>query len=207
MRVWLCNHFENITTRRSTTLVPKIFALVWHISIRRRCRDGPTQHADSQTHTLVVLAVPCCIASLVVLVAPLHGIAQLRAAICLAPEPGHIFMLAALGRRPHGERCHTGRQPPRRRAAQAPEDAHGPGRWCGSVCGADSQRTDGRVPPGNRRMRTSHRGRPAAAGHVTFRLGSAMRDEWRQPLLDRMPSSVKLPPRVRAAELFKCRTL
>ena len=39
------------------------------------------------------------------------------------------------------------------------------------------------------------------------RLGSAMRDEWRQPLLDRMPSSVKLPPRVRAAELFKCRTL
>ena len=51
MRVWLCNHFDNITTRRSTTLVPKVFALVWHISIRRRCRDGPTQHADSQTHT------------------------------------------------------------------------------------------------------------------------------------------------------------
>ena len=42
--------FDHITTRRSTILVPKIFALVWHSSIRRRCRDGPTQHADSHAH-------------------------------------------------------------------------------------------------------------------------------------------------------------
>jgi hypothetical protein len=39
------------------------------------------------------------------------------------------------------------------------------------------------------------------------RLGSPMLDEWKQPLLDRMPSSVKLPPRVRGAELFKYRSL
>ena len=39
------------------------------------------------------------------------------------------------------------------------------------------------------------------------RLQSAMLDEWRQPLLDRMPSTVKLPPRVRGPELFKYRNL
>lgn len=39
------------------------------------------------------------------------------------------------------------------------------------------------------------------------RIGSPMLDEWKQPLLDRMPSSVKLPPRVRREELFKCRSL
>eukprot|EP00966_Prymnesium_polylepis_P283854 6557359-Prymnesium_polylepis.1 len=40
-------HYETL----HDTLVPKTFALVWHHSIRRHCRDGPTQQADSQMHT------------------------------------------------------------------------------------------------------------------------------------------------------------
>jgi hypothetical protein len=39
------------------------------------------------------------------------------------------------------------------------------------------------------------------------RLGSAMQEEWKQPLLDRMPPSLKLPPRVRGAELFRYKNL
>ena len=46
-----------------------------------------------------------------------------------------------------------------------------------------------------------------AEGGEQHRLGSPILDEWKQPLLDRMPSSVKLPPRVRGAELFKFRSL
>ena len=47
----------------------------------------------------------------------------------------------------------------------------------------------------------------SSANGELHRLGSEMRDEWRQPLLDRMPSAVKLPPRVRRAELFRFRHL
>ena len=47
----------------------------------------------------------------------------------------------------------------------------------------------------------------ACEGEHQHRRHSAMQDEWRQPLLDRMPSSVKLPPRVEGADLFKYRNL
>ena len=39
------------------------------------------------------------------------------------------------------------------------------------------------------------------------RIGSAMQEEWKQPLLNRMPATLKLPPRVRGAELFRYRSL
>ena len=49
--------------------------------------------------------------------------------------------------------------------------------------------------------------RCAACDGEQHREQSAMLDEWKQPLLDRMPAALKLPSRVRGPELFKYRTL